>query len=136
MIDKTQLAKYYQKASALLVPIRWEEPFGLTMAEAMSCGTPVIAFRRGSVPEVIVDGKTGFIVDSTAQMAESIASLGEINRGDCRKHVEQHFTVQRMVNDYEKTLRKLTSPPAITPKAKIFIKEVKRLSEKIVDQLR
>lgn len=136
MIDKAQLAKYYQKALALLVPIRWEEPFGLTIVEAMSCGTPVIAFRRGSVSEIVEDGKTGFIVESTAEMVDAVNNLGKIDRSDCRRHVEQNFTTQRMVEDYEKVLRKLTSPPTATPKAKTFIKEVKRLSEKIVEQLR
>lgn len=62
-MEQEQLVKYYQKAAAMLMPIQWEEPFGLTMVEAMACGTPVIALRHGSVPEVMVDGKTGFICD-------------------------------------------------------------------------
>lgn len=134
MIDKAQLAKYYQKAAALLVPIHWEEPFGLTMAEAMSCGTPVIAFRRGSVPEIIRDGKTGFIVDNTADMIDAIENIGKIKRQDCRKHVEQNFTIERMVSNYEKVLYTLL--PQNEPKAKTFIRGVKRISEKITDQLR
>lgn len=134
MIDKDQLTKYYQKAAALLIPIRWEEPFGLTMAEAMSCGTPVIAFLRGSVPEVVVDGKTGFIVNSTAEMAEAVEKLGKINRQDCRRHVEQNFTLDRMVTGYETVLKELVTPPK--PLAKTFIKNVRELSVKIVDQLR
>lgn len=134
MIDKAQLVKYYQKAAALLMPIRWEEPFGLTMAEAMSCGTPVIAFRRGSVPEVIEDGKTGFIVENTADMTDAIENIGKINRHDCRRHVEKHFTTMHMIDNYEKVLYQLA--PHTRPKAKTFIKGVKRISEKIVDQLR
>jgi len=134
MIDKAQLTKYYQKAAALLVPIHWEEPFGLTMAEAMSCGTPVIAFRRGSVPEVVVDNKTGFIVENTAEMIDAIENISKIKRLDCRRHVEQKFTIAHMVNGYEATLRKLTSPSP--QKAKTFIKGMRRISEKIVDQLR
>lgn len=134
MIDKAQLAKYYQKAAALLVPIRWEEPFGLTMAEAMSCGTPVIAFRRGSVPEVVSDGKTGFIVDNTAEMIGAIENISKIKRQDCRRHVEQNFTINRMVSNYEKVLRTLV--PEAGPKAKAFINSVRRISEKITDQLR
>lgn len=135
MIDKLQLAKYYQKASALLVPIHWEEPFGLTMAEAMACGTPVIAFRRGSVPEVVKDDKTGFIVESTAEMIEAVEDINKINRSDCRTHVEKNFTIDKMVLGYEKVLKNLISPPHNTPKAKEFIKGVRRLSDKIVDQL-
>jgi glycosyltransferase involved in cell wall biosynthesis len=134
MIDKEQLIKYYQKAAALLVPIHWEEPFGLTMAEAMSCGTPVIAFRRGSVQEVIVDGKTGFIVDSTAEMIEAVENVAKINRQDCRRHVEQNFTLERMVNNYEALLKQLLIPQK--QRTKVFIKGVKRLSEKLADQLR
>jgi glycosyltransferase involved in cell wall biosynthesis len=111
LIDKDQLAKYYQKAAALLVPIRWEEPFGLTMAEAMSCGAPIIAFRRGSVSEVVADGKTGFIVDSTAEMIEAVENLDKLNRQDCRRHVEQHFTVDQMVTNYETVLSQLVSIP-------------------------
>jgi glycosyltransferase involved in cell wall biosynthesis len=133
MIDKAQLTKYYQKAAALLVPIRWEEPFGLTMAEAMACGTPVIAFRRGSVPEVVKDGKTGFIVENTAEMIEAIENIDRINRQDCRTHVEKNFTNTRMVNNYEKVLHSLA--PDTTPKAKTFIKNVRRISKKVADQL-
>jgi glycosyltransferase involved in cell wall biosynthesis len=134
MIDKAQLVKYYQKAVALLMPIRWEEPFGLTMAEAMACGTPAIAFKRGSVPEVIEHGKTGFVVDNTAEMIEAIGNVGKINRLDCRRRVEKHFTNTLMIDNYERVLYQLA--PNTTPKAKIFIKGMKRISEKIVDQLR
>ncbi|HEY5695762.1 MAG TPA: glycosyltransferase family 4 protein [Candidatus Saccharimonadales bacterium] len=133
-IDKTQMAKYYRKAAALLVPIHWEEPFGLTMAEAMSCGTPVIAFHRGSVPEIIEDGKTGFIVDNTSEMIDTIENIGKIKRRDCRSHVEKNFTITTMVNRYEKVLHNVIySTP---PKTKTFIEGVKLISEKIADQLR
>jgi len=137
MIDKVQLAKYYQKAQALLMPIQWEEPFGLTMAEAMSCGTPVVAFGRGSVPEVIKDGKTGFIVDSTATMVEAIEKIATIDRKDCRTHVERNFTVARMVSDYEKVLESLIMKPVkLTPEQSKFIKKMKILSEKLAEKLR
>jgi len=134
LIDKAQLAKYYQKAAALLVPIRWEEPFGLTMAEAMSCGTPVIAFRRGSVPEVVEDGKTGFIVENTSEMTDTIENIGKIKRRDCRQHVEKNFTLDRMVSNYEAVLHSIVYNTP--PKTKSFIKGVRLISEKIVDQLR
>jgi glycosyltransferase involved in cell wall biosynthesis len=134
LIDQAQLAKYYQKASALLMPIRWEEPFGLTMAEAMACGTPVIAFRRGSVPEIIVDGKTGFIVENTSDMADTIENIGKIKRHDCRQHVEKHFTIAHMITGYETVLHSIVYDA--TPKTKTFIKGVRMISEKIVDQLR
>lgn len=101
--------KLFSNALALLNPILWEEPFGLTMIEAMACGTPVIAFKRGSVPEIIVDKKTGFIVEDSEEAIEAIKKLKEIKRSDCRKHVENNFTTKRMVDEYEKIYRKLTN---------------------------
>lgn len=109
MLDKEQLIKYYKKSAALLMPIQWPEPFGLSMAEAMACGTPVIAFRRGSVPEVIKDGKTGFIVDNSAEMIMSIGKLGSIRRKDCRDHVVKNFTHEIMVDNYERVLNEIVS---------------------------
>lgn len=134
MIDKAQMVKYYQKAAALLMPIRWEEPFGLTMAEAMACGTPVIAFRRGSVPEVVKDKKTGFIVENTAEMIEAVEKISKISRSDCRKHVEQNFTLDHMIRGYEQVLKELFADTS--KKAPPFIRGMKKISERIVDQLR
>ena len=99
--------KYYQEAKALLCPIQWEEPFGLTFTEAMSCGTPVIAFDRGSVKEIVQDGKTGFIVKNVGEMARAIKKIGEIKREDCRKRVEEKFTNKKMVDNYEKVFYKI-----------------------------
>jgi len=87
-------------ACCLLAPITWKEPFGLFLVEAMACGTPVIGFNKGSVPEVVEHGKTGFVVDGPEEMAASVARLHEIDPGRCREHVEQHFDVPRMVDDY------------------------------------
>lgn len=105
-VPRKQLFKYYRKAKAVLFPIQWEEPFGLIMTEAMACGTPVIATRRGSVPEVIVDGKTGFIVDTVKQMASAIKKIDSISRSDCRRHVEENFSTDKMVDGYEKAFQK------------------------------
>jgi len=77
------------------------------MIEAMACGTPVIAYRRGSVPEVIADGKTGFIVDDEAGMVEAIKKINMIRREDCRIRVEENFTLRQMVDNYEKIYKKL-----------------------------
>jgi glycosyltransferase involved in cell wall biosynthesis len=87
-------------ATALLFPIDWPEPFGLVMIEAMACGTPVIAFRRGSVPEVIDDGITGFIVDNEEQAIAAIHRIGELDRRQVRAAFEQRFTARRMAEDY------------------------------------
>jgi glycosyltransferase involved in cell wall biosynthesis len=80
--------------------IGFEEPFGLSVVEAMACGTPVIAYPKGSMPELIVDGVTGFLVDSLDQAIEAIDRVGEIDRAACREHVAQHFTVDRMADRY------------------------------------
>ncbi len=87
-------------ARATLFPIRWNEPFGLVMIESLACGTPVVAFPEGAAPEVIVDGSTGFLVDSEGEMADAIASVGEIDRTACRAAVEGYFSVDRMVGEH------------------------------------
>jgi glycosyltransferase involved in cell wall biosynthesis len=88
-------------AAALLFPIQWPEPFGLVMIEALACGTPVIALRAGSVPEVITDGRTGVICLDEAAMVTAVNQLGEIRRSDCRTVAEQRFSVRTMVDGYE-----------------------------------
>lgn len=94
--------KIYQGALALLLPIHWEEPFGIVMIEAMSCGTPVIAYPRGAIGEVVTDGITGFVVDSEEHMAQAVKKIGQINRAACRTLVEEKFTTEKMVSGYEK----------------------------------
>lgn len=88
------------QAAALLHPINFNEPFGLSVVEAMACGTPVIAFKRGSMPEIIVDGKTGFLVTNVEQASEAVQNIGALSRRDCRAHIENNFSSERMVNDY------------------------------------
>ena len=96
-------------ARAMLHLIGFEEPFGLSVIEAMACGTPVIAYRKGSMPELIEDGVTGFLVDSFDQAIAAIERIGEIDRAACRKHVERHFTVDRMTDRYVELYQKLLS---------------------------
>ena len=91
----------FANAAAFLFPILWPEPFGLVMIEAMATGTPVIAFRNGSVPEVIDDGVTGFIVEDVDQMVEAVSRVHQIDGAACRRAVEERFTVDRLVTDYE-----------------------------------
>lgn len=135
MLDREQLIKYYKKASSLLVPIQWEEPFGLTMTEAMACGTPAIAFRRGAVPEVIDDGKTGFIVDNSAEMIMAVEKIGSIKRQDCRNHVAKNFTHEIMADNYERVLSEIIDHccgKEVTKKRRkaTFTDEITRLSKK------
>lgn len=94
-------------ADALLFPILWPEPFGLVMIEAMACGTPVIAYRNGAVPEVVVDGKTGFIVEGVDGLVDGVRRIGSINRAACRRHVEEHFTVEKMIDSLERVLQNI-----------------------------
>jgi len=93
------------RASFLLFPISWEEPFGLVVIEAMASGTPVIATRRGAVPELVIDGQTGIIVDDPAELPAAIAQVREIDPAACRKHVEANFTVEVMAAGYEGVYR-------------------------------
>jgi glycosyltransferase involved in cell wall biosynthesis len=96
-------------AAALLFPIDWPEPFGLVMIEALACGTPVIAFRSGSVPEVIDDGLTGFIVDGEEEAVRAIGRLHELDRRTVRERFEQRFTAKRMAQEYVEHYHKLVA---------------------------
>jgi glycosyltransferase involved in cell wall biosynthesis len=94
-------------AIGLLMPIDWPEPFGLVMIEAMACGTPVIAFNRGSVPEIIEDGLTGFIVEDETSAIAAVGRLGSLPRARVRTRFEQRFTARRMADDYVTIYKKL-----------------------------
>lgn len=99
-LNDEQKNKVYGEAIGFLNPIQWNEPFGLVMAEAMATGTPVISFNNGAAPEIIVDGKTGFLVENIDQMVEKIREIGKINRMECRQRVEQYFTIEKMIDEY------------------------------------
>lgn len=113
-LKKDTVIKFYQKAKALLSPLRWEEPFGLTMIEAMACGTPVISFSMGSAPEIIKNGLTGFLVTPSKNeganiknFIEAAKKIGKIKREDCRAYVEKNFSLEKMVAGYEKAYQKI-----------------------------
>jgi glycosyltransferase involved in cell wall biosynthesis len=99
---------FLAEAAALLFPINWPEPFGRVMIEAMACGTPVIAFRSGSVPEVIDDGVTGFIVEGEEQAIEAVKRVGEFDRRVIRERFEARFTASRMARDYVRLYQQLS----------------------------
>jgi glycosyltransferase involved in cell wall biosynthesis len=100
-------AEFLSGATALLVPIDWPEPFGLVMIEAMACGTPVIAFNRGSVPEIVEDGVTGFVVEDVEGAIGAVDRLGQLSREKIRKQFERRFTARRMAQDYLAVYRSL-----------------------------
>jgi glycosyltransferase involved in cell wall biosynthesis len=93
----------------LLLPLKWEEPFGVTMIEAMSCGTPVVVMNRGSASEVVVDGKTGFVCQRMRDMTEAVQKIDSIRRKNCRMHVEQNFAIKNMIDNYESTFETIAS---------------------------
>ena len=106
-INDKDKSEFLSGAIVLLVPIDWPEPFGLVMIEAMACGTPVIAFNRGSVPEVIDEGVTGFIVEDINGAIGAVDRLSHLSRENIRRHFEQRFTARRMAQDYLGVYRSL-----------------------------
>ncbi len=98
--DPVQRNRLLGKACALLHPINFNEPFGLSVVESMACGTPVIAFNKGSMPELIENGKNGFLVNTVNEAINAVAKIKDIDRASCRHHVEQNFTIDRMVEQY------------------------------------
>lgn len=134
-IDQDGLPKYYQKAKAVLTPVQWEEPFGLTTIEALACGAPVLSLHRGAAPEIIVNGKNGFVVPSVSEMVEAVAKVDTINRIDCRRHVEQHFSTTQMVDGYEAAFRKLLKHQDPSQKTTKFIKQKMRDVRRILPGL-
>ncbi len=106
-LPQEELSDFYGQAKACLYPIEWEEPFGLIMVEAMATGTPVIAYRRGSVPEIVKNGEAGFVVENIEGMVEAMKKIDEIDRKKCRERVEKYFSYQRMVDEYEKLYNSL-----------------------------
>jgi glycosyltransferase involved in cell wall biosynthesis len=104
--------EFLGNAAALLFPIDWPEPFGLVLIEAMACGTPVIAFRRASVPEIVEEGVTGLMVKNVDEAVRAVERIGSISRSKCREGFEQRFGVARMALDYARIYQRLTTRPA------------------------
>jgi glycosyltransferase involved in cell wall biosynthesis len=108
-IGESQKSAFLGGAAALLFPIAWPEPFGLAMIEAMACGTPVIAMRHGSVPEIMEDGVTGYIVDTEAQAIDAVGRLPALDRNRVRLRFEARFTARRMAGDYVRQYEQLVA---------------------------
>jgi glycosyltransferase involved in cell wall biosynthesis len=106
-IGEEKKQEFLGHAYALLFPIDWPEPFGLVMIEAMACGTPVIAYRSGAVPEVLDEGETGFIVNGLKDAMAAARKIPKLSRARCREVFEERFTSRRMANDYLQVYQRL-----------------------------
>jgi glycosyltransferase involved in cell wall biosynthesis len=111
-LTRQEMATLFAGALAFINPINWEEPFGLVMAEALASGTPVVAFGRGAVSEIVENGKVGFVVDPAKGidgLVEAVGKIAQIDRKVCRDHAVAHFSTERMVGEYEKVYEKVIS---------------------------
>jgi glycosyltransferase involved in cell wall biosynthesis len=139
-IERDKILPYYQKAKALLLPLQWEEPFGLTSVEAMACGTPAIAIARGSMPEIIKHRKTGYLVESIGEMISAVQKVNRIDRRACRDHVKAYFSLKQMVEGYENAYQQVLAsrPPTVKIKQGINKNVRKSISrtQKTVRKLR
>jgi glycosyltransferase involved in cell wall biosynthesis len=106
-VDDVQKNRLLGASAAMLMPLLWEEPFGIVMAEALACGTPVIGLRRGSLPEIIQDGINGFVCDSVDEMVSAVSRIPEIDRRNCRQIAEHKFSDRVIVDSYERLYREL-----------------------------
>ncbi|WP_374951536.1 glycosyltransferase family 4 protein [Mucilaginibacter sp.] len=108
-VNNAQKNKLLGSAKAFLMPVTWDEPFGIVMAEALACGTPVIGFRKGAVPEIVEDGVNGFICDTFEAMCNAVAAVSNIDRHRCRKSAALNFSAQVITARYEQLYKQLTS---------------------------
>ena len=114
-INEREKAKFLGEARALLFPVDWPEPFGIVMIEAMACGTPVLAFRCGSVPEIVENGVTGQIVDTEEEAIRQLPGVLALDRRAVRRRFEQRFSATRMAKDYLQVYRTLMKRPSLLP---------------------
>jgi glycosyltransferase involved in cell wall biosynthesis len=106
-VDNAQKNRLLGRSAAMLMPLLWEEPFGIVMAEALACGTPVVGLRRGSVPEIVQHGVNGFVCRSVEEMVAAVGRLPEIDRRDCRRIAEEKFSDRVILEAYEGLYREV-----------------------------
>jgi glycosyltransferase involved in cell wall biosynthesis len=109
-VDEEERNKLMSKAKCFLHPVTWREPFGLTLIEAMATGCPVVAFNKGSIPEIIKTGVTGFVVEDSESMIDAVEGIDVIDRAACRDHVLTNFSAVKMADNYEELYKKLVQP--------------------------
>lgn len=148
-VNEEERNRLMAKARAFLHPATWPEPFGLTLIESMACGCPVVGFNKGSIPELVIDGETGFVVEDLKQMVAAIASIDKINRANCRKHALANFSSRRMAQDYleiykrviaksRRQVEKVTKEDkfAIKPGVEQYLKDRKSKKESLIYEQR
>lgn len=123
-ITEEEKRALFREARGFIFPLQWAEPFGLVMVEAMACGTPVIAFPFGSVPEIVDNGKTGFVVNNFEQMVEAVNNIECIDPFDCWKRAVEKFSINKMVDEYETLYEKIIKLKADKQMAKIEVHKV------------
>ena len=117
-LDRNEVAEFLGNARAMVMPLRWDEPFGLVVIESLATGTPVIAWRRGAMPEIIENGRTGYLVDDVVSAARAVSTVHTLDRWECRRAAEERFSDTRMARAYAEVYAALTSsPPAPRPRA-------------------
>lgn len=108
-VDEEERNKLMSKALCFLHPVTWREPFGLTLIEALACGCPVVAMNKGSIPEIVENGKTGYVVEDVDEMIEAVNQIYKIDRGYCRKYALEKFSARRMAEGYVRVYEKIIS---------------------------
>ncbi|MDL1959690.1 MAG: glycosyltransferase [Deltaproteobacteria bacterium] len=113
-LNKEQKKQWYRHARATLFPAQWGEPFGLVLIESMACGTPILAFKKGAVPEIVVNGKTGFVVDSLDGMIRAVGHINSIDPRECQRHVQNRFSVTCMARKYSELYQQIVDSHKIS----------------------
>jgi glycosyltransferase involved in cell wall biosynthesis len=111
-VPRTSMWAVMARAAVVVCPARWDEPFGMAAADAQACGTPVVAFKRGGLAEIVVDGVTGFLVapDDIQAAADGVRRSAQISRAACREHAEKHLDLERSLDAHEQFYRRVTGP--------------------------
>jgi len=118
-VNSAQKKLWYRYARMTLFPIQWGEPFGLVLIESMACGTPVVAFRRGSVSEIVIHGKTGFVVDSIDEMTAALKAIHLIDPSACRRHVKDNFSIDSMAGKYSELYQRIEDERTLCQKTSL-----------------